>query len=159
MVVGRLELVQISKRRIGWETQMTFREKSKGTRLTEAKLNPSGSFRKVDSAGAYGSESAAGGMRAVRLATTVSTAEQRVLSLVSRAWTNKEIAAALGISPATVKRHIEKILNKLGLRNRVEIALFGFTLNGCPHQTSAGCALRQPETLGDSKPIRGPTDP
>jgi DNA-binding NarL/FixJ family response regulator len=147
VVVDRLELVSISKRRIGWKTQMTLREKSKNTQLIEAKVTPSRSFRKVDRAADYGSESAAGGMRAVRLATTVTAAEQRVLSLVSRAWTNKEIATALGISPATVKRHIEKILAKLGLRNRVEIALFGFTLNGCPHRTSAGCALRQPETI------------
>jgi len=69
-----------------------------------------------------------------------------VLSLVSRAWTNKEIASALGISPATVKRHVEKILTKLGFRNRVEVAIFGITVNGCPHQSSAGCALRQPKT-------------
>jgi DNA-binding CsgD family transcriptional regulator len=81
----------------------------------------------------------------------ITAGEERVLRWVARGKTNKEIAAVLGISPATVKRHVEKILTKLGLRNRVEIALFGFTLNGCPHRTSAGCALRQPETLRGRK--------
>lgn len=83
-------------------------------------------------------------MNSHHVLSNITPAEQRVLKLVAGAKTNKEIAAALGISPATVKRHIEKILTKLGLRNRVEIALFGFTVNGCPHRMSAGCALRQP---------------
>lgn len=81
----------------------------------------------------------------------ITVAEERVLRLVSQAKTNKEIGMVLGISPATVKRHIEKILAKLGLRNRVEAALYGLTLNGCPHWSSAGCALRQPEIFGQRK--------
>ena len=83
-------------------------------------------------------------MGAKRLTPKVTTAEQRVLSLVSRAWTNKEIAAALGLSPATVKRHLETILRKLGLRNRVELAIYGLTV-GCPHRSISGCALCQLE--------------
>lgn len=70
-------------------------------------------------------------------------AEERVLRLVARARTNKEIAAALGISPATVKRHIEKILSKLQVRNRVEAAIYGLTAMSCPHRASSGCALAQ----------------
>jgi len=81
------------------------------------------------------------------LAPRVSVAEERVLRLVSQAKTNKEIAVVLGISPATVKRHMEKILTKLGLRNRVEVAIFGLTVNGCPHQSGGSCALRQFETV------------
>ena len=46
--------------------------------------------------------------------------ENQVLTLVTLAQTNKEIARALGISPATVKRHMENLLRKLKLRNRVE---------------------------------------
>jgi hypothetical protein len=49
----------------------------------------------------------------------------------------------LGISPATVKRHIEKILRKLALRNRVEAAIFGLMLNGCPHESSSGCFFQR----------------
>jgi len=130
----------ISMGRIGWETHMTLRVNSTSTKLTEAKLTRSRSFREVDRAADSRSESAAGGMR---LAPKVTAAEQRVLSLVSRAKTNKEIAAVLGISPATVKRHLEKILSKLGLRNRVEVAIYGLAANSCPHHSTSGCALRK----------------
>lgn len=50
--------------------------------------------------------------------------ENRVLSLVAEALSNKEIASELGISPCTVKRHLENILRKLELRNRVEAATY-----------------------------------
>ena len=43
----------------------------------------------------------------------LTAAEQRVLRLVSQSNTNREIATILGISPATVKRHLENILRKL----------------------------------------------
>jgi len=78
----------------------------------------------------------------------ITAAEQRVLALVAQARSNKEIALDLGISPATVKRHIEKILRKLGLRNRVEAAICGLILNGCPHESSSGCVLRELQAGG-----------
>ena len=58
--------------------------------------------------------------------------EKKVLELVGEADTNKEIAAALGISPATVKRHIENILRKLCLKNRIEAALYAVGTGSCP---------------------------
>ncbi len=58
--------------------------------------------------------------------------EKKVLGLVGEANTNKEIAAALGISPATVKRHIENILRKLCLKNRIEAALYAVGASACP---------------------------
>ena len=57
--------------------------------------------------------------------------EYRVLALVTQGDSNKEIAAAIGISPATVKRHIENLLKKLNLRNRVEVAVYGAMIEGC----------------------------
>ena len=68
-------------------------------------------------------------------------AEKRVLALVSAAKTNKEIALALCISPATVKRHLENVLRKLALRNRVEAAIYGLAANGCPSGSSSACPL------------------
>jgi DNA-binding CsgD family transcriptional regulator len=79
-----------------------------------------------------------------RLATAMSKvtlAEARVLRLVSLAKTNKEIALLLGISPATVKRHLENIFRKLRLRNRVEAAIHGLMLAGCPQQSGSDCPL------------------
>jgi DNA-binding CsgD family transcriptional regulator len=71
----------------------------------------------------------------------LSAAEQRVFGLVSEAKTNKEIAAALHISPATVKRHLEDILRKLQLRNRVEAAIYGLMMNACPSGVDFQCPL------------------
>ncbi len=50
--------------------------------------------------------------------------EREVLSLVASGVTNKAIAAALGISPSTVKNHLQNILDKLHLENRVQAAAF-----------------------------------
>lgn len=58
--------------------------------------------------------------------------EYRVLALLTQGDSNKEIACAIGISPATVKRHIENLLRKLNLRNRVEAAVYGAMIEGCP---------------------------
>ena len=66
--------------------------------------------------------------------------ENQVLTLVTLAQTNKEIARALGISPA-VKRHMENLLKKLKLRNRVEAAVYGLILQGCPALDNSTCPL------------------
>ncbi len=50
--------------------------------------------------------------------------EEEVLRMVTRPATNKEIAQALCISENTVKNHIKNILEKLHMRNRVELALY-----------------------------------
>jgi DNA-binding CsgD family transcriptional regulator len=46
--------------------------------------------------------------------------EAQVLGLLARRWTDKEIAAALGISPRTAMSHVGRVLAKLGARNRRE---------------------------------------
>ena len=73
--------------------------------------------------------------------TRLTAAEKRVIVLVSRAKTNKEIAAALEISPFTVKRHLENILRKLQLKNRVEAAIYALRSIGCPRGPDPGCPL------------------
>lgn len=50
--------------------------------------------------------------------------EREVLGLVAGGATNKDIAAALGISPSTVKNHLQSILGKLHLENRVQAAAY-----------------------------------
>jgi DNA-binding CsgD family transcriptional regulator len=80
-------------------------------------------------------------MTLTNLSPGLTAAEKRVLALVSAAKTNKEIALALGISPATVKRHLENVLRKLALRNRVEAAIYGLIANGCPSGSSSACPL------------------
>ena len=50
--------------------------------------------------------------------------EEEVLVTVARGRTNAEIADELYISVSTVKSHLASLMNKLGARNRVEIAMW-----------------------------------
>jgi len=50
--------------------------------------------------------------------------EEEVLATVARGRTNSEIADELHISLSTVKTHLASLMNKLGARNRVEIAMW-----------------------------------
>ena len=59
-----------------------------------------------------------------RSSTGLTAREKEVLGLVAGGATNKEIAAALGISPSTVKNHLQNILEKLHLENRVQAAAY-----------------------------------
>jgi DNA-binding CsgD family transcriptional regulator len=72
----------------------------------------------------------------------LTAAEKRVLDLVSLARTNKEIAVILGISPSTVKRHVENVLRKLHLKNRVEAAIYALMITGCPPKSNPSCPLK-----------------
>ena len=48
--------------------------------------------------------------------------ETRVAVLVAQGMTNREVAAALFLSPKTVERHLGAVLRKRGLRSRTELA-------------------------------------
>ena len=48
--------------------------------------------------------------------------ERDILRYVANGMSNKEIGAALAISPHTVKAHLRHILDKLGLRSRTQAA-------------------------------------
>jgi DNA-binding CsgD family transcriptional regulator/tetratricopeptide (TPR) repeat protein len=53
----------------------------------------------------------------------VTDREADVLRLVIAGLANKEIAAALRVSPRTVEKHIENLLRKTGARSRTELAV------------------------------------
>lgn len=50
--------------------------------------------------------------------------EEKILSLIARGMSNKEIGRELDIREKTVKHYVTNILGKLHLRNRVEAAIF-----------------------------------
>jgi DNA-binding NarL/FixJ family response regulator len=53
---------------------------------------------------------------------TLSPREREVAALIGAGLTNREIAASLIISEATVKVHVRHILEKLKARSRAEVA-------------------------------------
>jgi len=46
-----------------------------------------------------------------------------ILRLMSRGFSNREIAAEIHLSENTVKTHVQEIFRRLGVRNRVEAAI------------------------------------
>jgi len=55
--------------------------------------------------------------------TPLSEREQEVLLLVAEGHNNTEIARQLYVSPNTVKTHVRGILNKMGVKNRIQAAI------------------------------------
>jgi two-component system nitrate/nitrite response regulator NarL len=62
--------------------------------------------------------------------------ELQVVTLITEGSTNKHIAQTFGISEETVKRHLTNIFNKLGVGNRLELALFALNHNLLSTETS-----------------------
>ncbi len=58
----------------------------------------------------------------------LSPRETEILALVSRGLENKQIAAELGISEATVKTHLKGVFGRLGVSSRAEAAAVGLRL-------------------------------
>lgn len=58
--------------------------------------------------------------------TPLTEREEQVLLAVARGLTNHEVAAELYISLSTVKTHLGSLMAKLGVRNRVELALWAY---------------------------------
>ena len=75
---------------------------------------------------AKGDEPAVSGAAQPALDEEFTEAEARIVPLIARGLSNKEIAAELQISVRTVEGHISNILSKKGWTSRVEIARYMF---------------------------------
>jgi DNA-binding NarL/FixJ family response regulator len=56
-------------------------------------------------------------------APSLNKSQVAILRLISRGYSNREIAAEVHLSENTVKSHLQEVFRKLGVRNRVEAAL------------------------------------
>jgi DNA-binding CsgD family transcriptional regulator len=63
--------------------------------------------------------------------------ERQVLLLTAEGLTSKEIAGRLGISPRTADVHRAHVIQKLGLRNRVEAVRYALTTGMVPWDRSS----------------------
>jgi two-component system response regulator NreC len=54
----------------------------------------------------------------------LSDREREIFQLIAEAYSNKDIATILGISPATVETHRGRILQKLDIHNAAEVVLY-----------------------------------
>jgi DNA-binding CsgD family transcriptional regulator len=70
----------------------------------------------------------------------LSRREREVLPLLAQGLSNPAIARQLFITPKTAEHHVGSILNKLGLRNRAQAAVFAasFQISQDPGASSAG---------------------
>src|SRR5438128_727079 len=72
----------------------------------------------------------------------LSKREQDVVRFMTKGLTNNEIAAQLNLSVHTVKNHVFKIFDKLGVSNRIEVVLYATSQrpNGYPRIGSSDAA-------------------
>lgn len=68
-------------------------------------------------------DSAAGREEALRRLSVLSDRERQVLVAVAEGRSNAEAGRALGMRETTVKAHVSRILSKLGMSNRVQVAI------------------------------------
>jgi DNA-binding NarL/FixJ family response regulator len=74
------------------------------------------------STGPEGSSQSAGGKSRER--SPLSAREREIVALVAQGYKNKEMAEKMFISEQTVKNHLHNIFDKLGVSDRLELALY-----------------------------------
>ena len=80
----------------------------------------------------------------------LSAREAQLVTLLAQGLRNKEIAAALFVSDGTVKEYLTRLFQKLGVKDRFELALFGLkNLN----------SLQLGQDLRDAPEVPGPVPP
>ncbi|KUM74563.1 helix-turn-helix transcriptional regulator [Streptomyces sp. ISL-22] len=80
----------------------------------------------------------------------LSERELQVFLLLSHGYSNREIAALLGVTERTIKAHMAQILAKLGVESRLQAGLVAFA-HGLPgHIGDSEGSDHPPDTSADS---------
>ncbi len=87
----------------------------------EALLAPSITRRLIERFAAPSSRPAAS-----QVLSTLTEREREVLILIARGLSNEELATQLHVGESTIKTHVGRVLAKLGLRDRVQAAVFAY---------------------------------
>jgi two-component system, NarL family, nitrate/nitrite response regulator NarL len=82
----------------------------------------------------------------------LSKRQSQLVQLLVQGLKNKEIAAALGITEGTVKAYLTTLFEKVGARDRFELALFGLGMVGL----GAAGGGAQVDAAASSKPVSKP---
>jgi len=64
------------------------------------------------------------GTRPLRPADTLTRREKTIISCLMQGWRNREIAEHLRITEQTVKNHLRTVFDKVGVSDRLELALY-----------------------------------
>jgi two-component system nitrate/nitrite response regulator NarL len=83
--------------------------------------------------------------------------ELQVVEAVVAGYSNKEIADRLVISQNTAKHHLSSIFDKLGVSNRLELALFTHS-HRILQDEPAEFGMESPELTVQARPMRRPCD-
>ncbi len=105
----------------------------------DSMLSPAVTRRLIDLVAAEG-EAGTPRADADRLLATLSPRELEVARAVGRGLSNADISAELHLSVATVKAHVSKVMEKLGVENRVQVALL--IRDATPAGSRTGGAVR-----------------
>ncbi|MFD2398238.1 response regulator transcription factor [Prauserella oleivorans] len=84
--------------------------------------------------------------------------EHQVVELIAQGLSNKEIAETLTISPRTVDGHVERILRKLDVSSRTQVASWFASVATvdtatAPAPAPAASRARVPARAGDDAPV------
>lgn len=73
--------------------------------------------------------------------------ELEVLKYISHGLSTREMAELMFLSPRTVERHVERLMGRLGIRDRLRLALFAFAHGLAPSPTVGGLSNPARERL------------